>query len=50
MADAFRAYFLTHARGVPDAARPQGLILPALTFHDRFAAQYPHLIAPDATT
>ncbi|TCC19412.1 hypothetical protein [Kribbella speibonae] len=94
MADAFSAYFLTHARGeamnwkrvqafgqmfyqlgdcgftgaahhgtpnqrtrsalwaygVADAARPQGHILPALSFYALFAAQYPRLIAPDATT
>jgi hypothetical protein len=94
MADAFSAYFLTHARGeamnwkrvqafgqmfyqlgdcgftsvghhgtpnqrmrsalwaygVADAARPQGFVLPARSFYDLFAAQYPQLIAPDATT
>ncbi|TDW90335.1 hypothetical protein EV137_4151 [Kribbella pratensis] len=94
MADAFSAYFLTHARGeamnwkrvqafgqmfyqlgdcgftsaghhgtpnqrmgsalwaygVADAARPQGFVLPARSFYDLFAARYPQLIAPDATT
>jgi len=94
MADAFSAYFLTHARGesmnwkrvqafgqmfyqlgdcgftgaghhgtpnqrmrsalwaygLADAARPQGFILPALSFHSLFSAQYTQLIAPDATT
>ncbi|MEU4193168.1 hypothetical protein AB0E69_14825 [Kribbella sp. NPDC026611] len=93
-ADAFSAYFLTHARGesmnwkrVQDfgqmfyqlgdcgftaaghhgtpnqrmrsalwaaglaaSLRPRGFILPARTFNDDFAAQYPQLIAPDATT
>ena len=93
MADAFSAYFLTHARGasmnwkrvesfgqmfyqlgdcgftaaghhgtpnqrmrsalwaygVADSARPQGHILPSRSFYDLFAAQYPTLIAPDAT-
>ncbi|WP_329483810.1 hypothetical protein OG555_16720 [Kribbella sp. NBC_01484] len=94
MADAFSAYFLTHARGaamqwkrvqafgqmfyqlgdcgfaadghhgtpnqrmrsalwaysVADSARPQGHILPALDFYGLFAAQYPQLVAPDATS
>jgi hypothetical protein len=94
MADAFSAYFLTHARGaamqwkrvqsfgqmfyqlgdcgfaadghhgtpnqrmrsalwaysVADSARPQGHILPALDFFGLFAAQYPQLVAPDATS
>jgi len=38
------------AYGVANSARPQGHILPALTFVDLFAAQYPQLIAPDATS
>lgn len=94
MADAFSAYYLTHARGaamnwhrvqefgemfyqlgdcgftaaghhgtpnqrmrsalwaygVADAARPQGWILPSRSFYDQFAAAYPQLIAPDATS
>ena len=94
MADAFSAYFLTHARGVAmewkrvqafgqmfyqlgdcgfaadghhgtpnqrmrsalwaysvaDSASPQGHILPALDFFGLFAAQYPQLVAPDATS
>ncbi|GAA1689162.1 hypothetical protein GCM10009745_37630 [Kribbella yunnanensis] len=33
---------------VADTASPQGHILPALTFHGLFVAQYPQLIAPDA--
>jgi hypothetical protein len=36
------------AYGIADSARPQGHILPALTFFDLFKAQYPQLIAPDA--
>ena len=94
MADAFSAYFLTHARGaamqwkrvqafgqmfyqlgdcgfaadghhgtpnqrmgsalwaysVADSASPQGHILPALDFYGLFAAHYPQLVAPDATS
>ncbi|MFI6678555.1 hypothetical protein [Kribbella sp. NPDC050470] len=94
MADAYSAYFLTHARGaalqwkrvelfsqlfyqlgdcgfaegghhgtpnqrmrsalwaygVADSAREQGHILPALSFYQLFVAQYPQLIAPDATS
>ncbi|MGW1343994.1 hypothetical protein ACWCOV_23305 [Kribbella sp. NPDC002412] len=38
------------AYGVADAAREQGHILPALSFHRLFVAQYPQLIAPDATS
>ncbi len=37
------------AYSVADAARPQGHILPALSFHTLFVAQYPQLTAPDAT-
>lgn len=37
------------AYSVADAARPQGHILPALSFHALFVAQYPQLTAPDAT-
>ncbi|GAA1590154.1 hypothetical protein GCM10009789_49730 [Kribbella sancticallisti] len=36
------------AYNVGNSARPQGHILPALTFFDLFKAQYPQLIAPDA--
>jgi hypothetical protein len=38
------------AYGLADAARPQGYVLPALGFYDLFAAAYPQLIAPDATS
>ncbi|MEI8408117.1 MULTISPECIES: hypothetical protein [unclassified Kribbella] len=38
------------AYGLADSARPQGQILPALGFFDLFAAHYPQLIAPDATS
>lgn len=36
------------AYGLADSARPQGHILPAMSFYQLFAAQYPQLIAPDA--
>lgn len=38
------------AYGVANSARPQGHILPALSFFDLFKAQYPQLTAPDATS
>lgn len=38
------------AYGIANNARPQGHILPALAFFDLFKAQYPQLIAPDATS
>ncbi|MFG1818814.1 hypothetical protein ACGFIF_33985 [Kribbella sp. NPDC049174] len=38
------------AYDVANSARPQGYILPALSFYELFVAQYPQLIAPDATS
>jgi hypothetical protein len=36
------------AYGIANSARPQGKVLPAMTFYNLFAAHYPTLIAPDA--
>jgi hypothetical protein len=36
------------AYGIANSARPQGKVLPAMTFYSLFAAHYPELIAPDA--
>ncbi|MFD2082855.1 neutral zinc metallopeptidase [Actinopolymorpha cephalotaxi] len=37
------------AAGVADAARPQGKILPSLTFADMFEKELPVIVAPDAS-
>ena len=38
----------TWAAGIADAARPQGKILPSLTFADMFDHELPEIVAPDA--
>ncbi|MGW0227953.1 hypothetical protein ACWDWO_06555 [Actinopolymorpha singaporensis] len=37
------------AAGIADAARPQGKILPSLTFADMFEQELPVIVAPDAS-
>ncbi|GAA2756240.1 hypothetical protein [Actinopolymorpha rutila] len=39
----------TWAAGIADSARPQGKILPSLTFADMFEDELPTLVAPDAS-
>lgn len=39
----------TWAAGVADSARPQGHVLPSLTFADMFEQELPQIVAPDAS-